>query len=234
VCVDTFNTVTCECECNDVLWTGEKEACLQKSGFYWDSRTCACRNRHKKISTRHVGDNPSQDCGYPAFIPSVRLDLLDVISYVVLGSSATLAFFLFITTWYYRRKYKRLLKQDKEENKNKYRKIAKTEESSSKKRSGAVWKHPNKSHSNNTNYPHHRSSNSAYCNGFVTQQPQIQDFRHSSKKYQDVSSTLQLDLVPGLGGLDDAGELYHEQYDEHGVKIEKPLTDAELMSRYLG
>ena len=42
-------------------------------------------------------------------------------------------------------------------------------------------------------------------------------------------------LGGGLGGLaDDGGDLYHEQYDEHGVKIEKPLTDAELMSRYLG
>ena len=33
-----------------------------------------------------------------------------------------------------------------------------------------------------------------------------------------------------LGG----GGLYHEEYDEHGVKIEKPMTDAELLSRYLG
>ena len=37
-------------------------------------------------------------------------------------------------------------------------------------------------------------------------------------------------LLSGSGG----GQLYHEQYDEHGVKIEKPMTDAELLSRYLG
>lgn len=33
----------------------------------------------------------------------VSLGLLDVVSYIVLGSSATLALFLFLTTWYYRR-----------------------------------------------------------------------------------------------------------------------------------
>lgn len=49
---------------------------------------------------------------------------------------------------------------------------------------------------------------------------------------------LHLDLQPNLGVLggfeEGTGDLYHEQYDEHGVKIEKPLTDAELVSRYLG
>ncbi len=58
----------------------------------------------QKISPRHVGDSP-RDCGFPSFTPSsmVSLGLLDVVSYIVLGSSATLALFLFLTTWYYRR-----------------------------------------------------------------------------------------------------------------------------------
>ena len=51
----------------------------------------------------------------------------------------------------------------------------------------------------------------------------------------DLAPGLSLHAGAGLAGLaDDGGDLYHEQYDEHGVKIEKPLTDAELMSRYLG
>jgi hypothetical protein len=31
-----------------------------------------------------------------------------------------------------------------------------------------------------------------------------------------------------------AGELYHEQYNEHGVRIEKELSDNDLIQKYLG
>ena len=57
-----------------------------------------------------MGESP-RDCGLPSFIPSsvVGLGLLDVVSYIVLGSSATLALFLFLTTWYYRRSEETLL-----------------------------------------------------------------------------------------------------------------------------
>ena len=49
-----------------------------------------------------------------------------------------------------------------------------------KKRGGAVWKHPNKSHSasySSNNHPQIRSS--AYCNGYTTasQQPQTRSFQ---------------------------------------------------------
>jgi hypothetical protein len=30
------------------------------------------------------------------------------------------------------------------------------------------------------------------------------------------------------------GELYHEQYNEHGVRIEKELSDNDLIQKYLG
>ena len=31
-----------------------------------------------------------------------------------------------------------------------------------------------------------------------------------------------------------SGELYHEQYNEHGVMIEKSMSDNELINKYLG
>ena len=66
----------------------------------------------QKISPRHVGDSP-RDCGFPSFTPSsmVGLGLLDVVSYIVLGSSATLALFLLLTTWYYRRSESEVLSE---------------------------------------------------------------------------------------------------------------------------
>ena len=30
------------------------------------------------------------------------------------------------------------------------------------------------------------------------------------------------------------GDLYHEQYDEHGVRIERRMSDAELLQYYIG
>ncbi len=30
------------------------------------------------------------------------------------------------------------------------------------------------------------------------------------------------------------GELYHEQYNEHGVRIERELSDNDLIQKYLG
>ena len=72
-----FNPATCECECTELIWGPERETCLERSGkrglvdgdtlmwptnfihslgpirpptitgYYWDERTCSCRNRHK-------------------------------------------------------------------------------------------------------------------------------------------------------------------------------------------
>ena len=58
---------------------------------------------HQVVTTRQVDERSLSDCRYPPFPPSQRLDLLDIASYIILGSAATLAFFLSITTYYYRR-----------------------------------------------------------------------------------------------------------------------------------
>ena len=55
------------------------------------------------VTTRQVEERSVSDCRYPPFPPSHRLDILDIASYIILGSAATLAFFLSITTYYYRR-----------------------------------------------------------------------------------------------------------------------------------
>ena len=55
------------------------------------------------VTTRQVDERSVSDCHYPPYPPSQRLDILDIASYIILGSSATLAFFLSITTYYYRR-----------------------------------------------------------------------------------------------------------------------------------
>ena len=33
-CADSFNAQSCECECNDLIWAGEKEVCLQRTGLF--------------------------------------------------------------------------------------------------------------------------------------------------------------------------------------------------------
>ena len=55
------------------------------------------------VTTRQVEERSVSDCPFPSYRESYRLDLLDIASYIILGSSATLAFFLSITTYYYRR-----------------------------------------------------------------------------------------------------------------------------------
>jgi len=190
------------------VWGVEREACKERAGHHWDERFCVCRSDNKVVTTRQVEERSVSDCPFPSYRESYRLDLLDIASYIILGSSATLAFFLSITTYYYRRKYKRLLSQEKNQ-KNKYKKIDRKEEyKTSKKSRPAVWRHPNK-------------SQSSHCNGYP--QHHHQDFQVC----QEAELSLQMSE---LGG----GGLYHEEYDEHGVKIEKPMTDAELLSRYLG
>ena len=33
-CADFFNAQSCECECNDLIWAGEKDVCLQRTGIF--------------------------------------------------------------------------------------------------------------------------------------------------------------------------------------------------------
>lgn len=43
---------TCECECTEHLGP-ERESCLERSGYYWDERTCRAETDTKKISPRY-------------------------------------------------------------------------------------------------------------------------------------------------------------------------------------
>ena len=49
----------------------------------------------------------------------------------------------------------------------------------------------------------------------------------SKQEIEDLEQLLS-SVVLRVGG----GELYHQQYNEHGVQIEQEISDTELFSRY--
>ena len=203
-CAGRFNPMTCECECEQRFYGEEKMMCESRVSTYWDSMSCQCRS--KSVAPRGA-DTQDYDChggdaryGYE---PQRDMYLLDILSYIVLGSCITTAMFLSATTFYYRRKYKQLLNRE-QENDNKSRKIEKPK--------NPVWKHPNQSYRNTNGY-------------------KVNTAERASSHRQ--SANLQLDLNHALLSPV-GGELYHEQYDEHGVQIERQLSDAELLRHYMG
>ena len=74
----------------------------------------------------------------------------------------------------------------------------------------------------------------------VTDPPKEKKTRYSRKAKQDSSSESKSDSDPNqvffdVGEIVKLGQsdLYHEQYNEHGVKIEPELSEAELIQHYV-
>ena len=122
-CSGRFNDVTCECEC-PALEFGERQAhCELRRDTFWDSKSCQCRS--KTIAARGV------DIGDPVCdqIAQHHLELIntldssesrtvDMLAWVILGSSLTMVMALSISTYHYRNRVKqaeRKLKTGKEE-----------------------------------------------------------------------------------------------------------------------
>jgi len=207
-CTGRFNAMTCECECEERFYGEEKLRCESRVSTYWDSMACQCRS--KSVAPRGVD---SQDFGcierdqHLGYNLTRDLNMLDILSYIVLGSCITTAIFLSATTFYYRRKYKQLLNRE-QEGTNKSR--------NTEKPKNQVWKHPNHSYRNTNGYKVNTTERAT-----------------SSSHNHHHAANLQLELSHALLSPE-GGDLYHEQYDEHGVRIERQVSDAELLRHYMG
>ena len=112
-CSGRFNNLTCECECLATEFRERKEYCELRRDAFWDSLTCQCKS--KTIAARGV-DHGDPVCKQMA---ERHLDLIntlgssdnrtvDMLAWVILGSSLTMVMALSITTCHYRNKVKKV------------------------------------------------------------------------------------------------------------------------------
>jgi len=187
-CSGTFNESTCECECDKEMFEQSKSWCEEEKNFNWNSEKCECEGR--SLVARGAGLEPartgSDNCvEYLRSIVRSQHTLLDIGSWILLGSCLALVAILALTTWHYRKKLRALQKKDKKRPSR--RSSEKTENSKGKKF-----------------FQDRDSSGEGNCRKMpsLTQLDRIA-----------IENSL---LLSSTGG----GQLYHEQYDEHGVKIE--------------
>ena len=119
-CAGMFNEMTCECECPAWEFGEKKVVCEMRRDYYWDSRTCQCAS--KTVAPRGVdlhNYNPGcgDDLGRVAsaerhfnlikVLNSSNTQAVDMLVWVLLGSSLTLVMVLAVATGHYRRQMKK-------------------------------------------------------------------------------------------------------------------------------
>ena len=119
--------------------------------------------------------------------------------YIMIGAGLTLSIFLFAATFHYQKKYENLKTNERNKSEKKY-KTKKTKNPS---------REPTRGRSR------HRDTNGINNNNVG---------RSSSRKEMEDLEQLLSGVALSSGG----GDLYHEQYNEHGVKIERQVSDSEL------
>merc|ERR1719397_1119688 len=112
-CAGKFNDVTCECECPLAIFGEEKIRCESQAGAYWDIHTCQCRGNSIKARgvdlERHIGGCSGGE--FREVVPLEAPGLVDVTTWLLLGSSLTMVLLLATTTLHYRRR-SRTLKEE--------------------------------------------------------------------------------------------------------------------------
>jgi len=116
-CAGKFNDVSCECECPLALFGEQKIRCESQAGAYWDIHTCQCRGNSIKARgvdlERHTGGGCGSGHGgdFREVVPLEAPGLVDVTTWLLLGSSLTMVLLLATTTLHYRRR-SRTLKEE--------------------------------------------------------------------------------------------------------------------------
>jgi len=113
-CAGKFNDVSCECECPLALFGQEKIRCESQAGAYWDIHTCQCRGNSIKARGVDLERHTGGGCAGGEFREVVPLEapgLVDVTTWLLLGSSLTMVLLLATTTLHYRRR-SRTLKEE--------------------------------------------------------------------------------------------------------------------------
>ena len=111
-CPNRFNEGTCDCECPAREFWEKKVACEMEIDHYWDSIACQCQRLF-------VNPRDDRQIGQIDISPEVNEDIpytraVDMIAWVLLGSSLTLVIVLALATGHYKRKLE-VLKDDREE-----------------------------------------------------------------------------------------------------------------------
>ena len=117
-CSGRFNNLTCECECPAREFGERKEYCELRRDAFWDSLSCQCKS--KTIAARGV-DHGDPVCKQMA---ERHLDLIntlessdnrtvDMLAWVILGSSLTVVIALSVTTCHYKNKAKKVERKSK-------------------------------------------------------------------------------------------------------------------------
>ena len=208
-CVGLFNDVTCDCECDHRRFGEEKRACDSGTGTYWDSSMCRCKS--KSVAPRGL-DYQNIECnrGVPGpgagqgYIEYSIMRGFDMFQFVMLGSGITVSIFLSAASCYYKRKFEQLkMKKERNNSEKKHQKTKKTRE-----------KHPSRE-----KHKHKKVKVGATNN--VTKNT-------SKQAVDDLEQMLESVLLSPT-----FGDMYHEQYDEHGVRVERQVSDTELISKYV-
>ena len=105
-CAGRLDDVTCECECPSWQFGERKAYCDLRRDAFWDSTNCQCES--KTVAARGAVDHGDHLCGKMA---EKHLDIIntssddrviDMVAWIVLGSSLTLVIALSVTTYHYR------------------------------------------------------------------------------------------------------------------------------------
>jgi len=207
-CSGRWDPSTCSCGCPRQEFGEQEAACEQERHSQWDKGSCRCHPRRARVSGGRALLQPSQvvergvdaqqqydpctDLSRMHYSPRLHYRSLDIAGWVLLGSCISLVIILAGTTWHYRRK----AQQVKEAQMVRRPQCA--------KRSVVKKKKAGKEEAGRFAFHKEATSRSAQR-------------ANSSKRIEDMNFAIENTMLLNGGG---GGDLYHEQYNEHGVKIE--------------
>lgn len=199
-CSGKFSPLTCSCGCPKSQYRQRQEDCRAREGQVWDTHDCHCVARGTtRVVAREVEAQQQyshcQDLAQLGYTARVGYRGVDIAGWVLLGSCLSLVIILGATTHHYRKKAQ-LVKEATLQGHGRGRGAS---SSSSRK------KKPKTSGCRFT------------FNKEPTRQPRA--VQHQARNMGDLNLAIENTMLLSGGG----GELYHEQYNEHGVKIENQL-----------
>ena len=253
-----FNNRTCECECDEAEYGRAKMLCDRRKNAYWDSTSCSCKS--KSVAPRGV-ELPSECAGLGPPLPEYQqpggggyLPAGDggadgsgdgFVTWAVMACFVVAAVVLSTSTFYYRRKFRRLLGKGRSGGGGSSRSSSSRKSDSNNGRAGgqgggggaAASSSSASSGSTSKKAKKSKKSSSKEEEGGRHRVEIVDEddlHKMAAMAVDFPRSPAELQLVLAAAGVGGTSELYHEQYNEHGVKIEPELTDHELIQQYLG
>lgn len=225
-CEGMFNEVTCECVCPAWEFGEKKVVCEMRRDHYWDSQICKCVS--KNVAPRGVDlYNFKKRCANhdQSGIASAerQLDLikvlnssdtrgLDMIAWVLLGSSLTLVLVLAVATGHYRRQLRNVKNVKKGKNEEDTKEIIKEE-----LKNGQI-----KTNADHFSYVGNSDSTNSMDPSFSSREYQ-EDFLTYAKKLKKTKLRSSENILIGLQGtqhVEIGGEIYYQPFDQQNEHVE--------------